>query len=407
MVVGAGAAGIAAARRLARAGLSLAVVEARARVGGRAWTSTDLCPYPLDLGCGWLHSADRNPLVAVAEALGFAVDRSLPPWGRRSSGMAFAPGDHDRYRDAWEAFYARVHAAAEGGPDRPAADLLNPGDRWNPLLNAVSTYVNGVELDRLSVVDYARYDDSGVNWRVPAGYGTLIAAAAEGLPVVLDCPAAMIDHAGARIIVETARGRLTAGHVVVAVPPTLLLRGAPDFRPALPDKLAAAAGLPLGLADKLLLAVDRPDDLPKGVHSYGRVDTASTAAYHFRPYGRPLIEGYFGGRLARSLEAGGVAAFLSHASDELAGLLGNDIRGRIRPIVATGWDGDPWSRGSYSHALPGHADDRARLAAPVDDRIFFVGEACSPHDFSTAHGAWQTGERAADAIAAARRGLQV
>ncbi|MCC7274962.1 MAG: FAD-dependent oxidoreductase [Alphaproteobacteria bacterium] len=404
VVVGAGAAGIAAARRLAAAGLSLAVVEARDRIGGRAWTVADRGPYPLDLGCGWLHSADRNPLVAVAGELGLAIDRTLPPWGKRSTGLAFAPGEQERWRADLEAFYARLHAAADSAErDRPAADLLEPGNRWNPLMHAVSTYVNGVELDRLSLRDYARYDDSGVNWRVPQGYGTLIAAAGAGLPVRLGCAATRIDHSGRRLAVETTLGTLTADAVVVTVPTSLLAAGAIDFRPALPDKRHAAAVLPLGLADKLLLAVERPDDLPaQNTHSYGRIDTAATAAYHFRPFGRPLIEGYFGGRLARALEAGGEAAFLAHAADELAGLLGNDIRRRIRPVVATGWDRDPWARGSYSHALPGHADARAELAAPVDGRILFAGEACSPHDFSTAHGAWQTGVAAADAIVAAR-----
>jgi monoamine oxidase len=69
----------------------------------------------------------------------------------------------------------------------------------------------------------------------------------------------------------------------------------------------------------------------------------------------------------------------------------------MAPLAATAWLQDPWSRGSYSFALPGHADDRARLAAPVDDRLFFAGEACSPNFFSTAHGAWMSGVAAAEA----------
>jgi len=89
------------------------------------------------------------------------------------------------------------------------------------------------------------------------------------------------------------------------------------------------------------------------------------------------------------------------AGDELAGILGNDIRRRISPLAATGWLTDPWSRGSYSYALPGHAGDRAVLAAPVDNRLFFAGEATSPNFFSTAHGAYISGVAAAEAVLAA------
>jgi monoamine oxidase len=92
-----------------------------------------------------------------------------------------------------------------------------------------------------------------------------------------------------------------------------------------------------------------------------------------------------------------MAAF---AADELAGLFGSAIRRQIRPIAASFWRQDRFARGSYSYARPGHADDRARLGAPVDNRLFFAGEATSPHFFSTAHGAYETGTAAAEAALA-------
>ena len=88
------------------------------------------------------------------------------------------------------------------------------------------------------------------------------------------------------------------------------------------------------------------------------------------------------------------------AAGELARLFGSAVRKQIAPLAATAWLSDPWARGSYSYALPGHADDRAALAAPVDDRLFFAGEACSPNFFSTAHGAWISGITAAEAALA-------
>ena len=83
------------------------------------------------------------------------------------------------------------------------------------------------------------------------------------------------------------------------------------------------------------------------------------------------------------------------AIDEIAGLLGNDFRKKLKPLASSRWAHDEFARGSYSHALPGHAGDRAVLAAPVDGRLFFAGEATSPNFFSTAHGALESGFRAA------------
>ena len=120
-------------------------------------------------------------------------------------------------------------------------------------------------------------------------------------------------------------------------------------------------------------------------------------SYQVRPFDRPAIYCFFGGRWAAALEREGEAGMFSFAAGELARLFGNGIRRQIAPLASTAWLHDPWARGSYSYALPGHAGDRASLAAPVDDRLFFAGEACSPNFFSTAHGAFITGIAAAEA----------
>src|SRR5262249_27640012 len=157
----------------------------------------------LDLGCGWLHSADENEWADVAAALGFAIDPTPPPWSRRSHQLNFSAADQDDFSMAWDRFDARLAEAARTATDRPACDLLEPGCRWNGLLDALSSYINGVELDRLSVHDFVRYHNTGVNWRVVKGYGALIEAHAAGLDVALDCPASLIDHGGARVRVTT------------------------------------------------------------------------------------------------------------------------------------------------------------------------------------------------------------
>ena len=199
---------------------------------------------------------------------------------------------------------------------------------------------------------------------------------------------------------------MSADAVIVTLPSNLIAEQEGLFLPALPEKTAAAAGLPLGLADKLFLALADAEQFEKDSRAFGDAGHAATAAYQFRPFGRPLIEAYFGGALAAELETAGEAAFFDFAVAELVGLFGGDFSRRVMPLRLHRWGSDPLSRGSYSYALPGKADCRAALAAPVDDRLFFAGEACSPNDYSTAHGAFLTGVAAAEQAIAARRRVQ-
>ena len=400
-IIGAGAAGIGAARRLREAGgVSMLVVEARARVGGRVHTIAP-AGFALDRGAEWLHSADRNPLSPIAAAHGFSVRRRPPEWTSRlsrSGATAEAEADWLATREA----QARARRkAAEEPVDRPLSSLIEPGGRWNQLLDATSNWGNGAELDRVSVKDYVRYEDSGVNWRLAEGYGRLFEALADGLPVALSTPVERVDHRGRTIRLETARGPIRARRVIVTVPTSILAEERLCFDPPLAEKAAAAAGLPLGVDNKLFIALDRraPEIGPDGF-LVGSTTKRETMSYQIRPLGRPAVYCFFGGRFAAALEREGEAAMFAFAADELAGLLGAGIRTRLGPLAATAWLGDPWSRGSYSYGLPGHAEDRAFLAAPVDDRLYFAGEATSPNFFSTAHGAYLSGIAAAEAALA-------
>jgi monoamine oxidase len=401
VIVGAGAAGIAAGRRLSEAGVEPLILEARTRVGGRAWTVLDAVGGPLDLGCGWLHSADRNPWREIAEAQGLAIDRTPPPWERPSARIGASVEDSRAFATAIGRFRRDVDLLPDHEPDRPASAFLEPRSRWNPLVDAVSTFYSGARLDRVSARDLARYDDSGVNWRVGEGYGAVVARHSAGLRIELGCEAIRVDHRGRTLRVETSRGDIAAAAVIVTLPSALIAAREDFFLPALSDKTRAAADLPLGLADKLFLTLAEPEAFEPESRAFGDEDSSETAAYQFRPFGRPMIEAYFGGDLASRLETGGEAAFFDFASRELTGLFGADFAKKIAPRASHSWRADVWAKGSYSYARPGGADSRAVLAAPVADRLFFAGEACSTSSYSTAHGAYETGVRAANQALAA------
>jgi monoamine oxidase len=403
-IIGAGAAGLGAANALKESGLSVIVLEARERIGGRAHTIKPAADIIFDLGCGWLHSADKNPFVEIAGRLHFEIDKTRPPWREQSFDAGFPMQERLDFIRAIEAFYDRAEEAAaraaESGRDEAASACLEPGNRWNPMIDALSTYINGCELDRVSILDMDAYEDTEINWRVRRGYGAMIAAYGAPCPVALNCNVTLIDHCAARIRIETSQGTLSADKVIVTVPTNLIAQEAIRFHPALPEKLDAARGLPLGLADKVILALDEPEALPKDGNLRGATMRTAMGSFHLRPFGQACIEGYFGGSFARQLEEAGPGAFAAQGIDEIAALLGNDYRRRLKPLAESRWAHDPFARGSYSHALPGHAGDRAALAAPLDGRLFFAGEATSPNFFSTAHGALESGQRAAREVMA-------
>ena len=405
-IIGAGAAGLGAANALKNSGLSIIVLEARDRLGGRAHTIMASPEVTFDVGCGWLHSADQNSFVKIAEALGFEINRNLPPWRERAYGKAFPPDDRNEFIAALDAFYDRAEQAAreamQSGRDGPANGCLEPGNRWNPMIDAISTYINGCELDQVSLLDMDAYEDTDLNWRVRRGYGALISAYGAACPIALNCAVTLIDHSAKRVRIETSQGTLTSDKVIVTVPTNLIADEAIRFRPPLPAKVDAARGLPLGLADKVTLALDEPEALPKEGNLRAATMRTAMGTYHLRPFGQPCIEGFFGGRFAQSLEDAGEGALAAESINEIVSILGNDFRRKLKPLAESRWAHDPFARGSYSHALPGHADKREVLAEPVDGRLFFAGEATSPEFFSTAHGARDSGERAAKEVLAAR-----
>jgi len=392
VIIGAGAAGIAAGRRLARAGVSFLALEARNRIGGR--TMTVACAFPLDLGAGWLHSADRNVMTAIAEASGFEVDRTPAPWERQSGDQGLSPGEQEEFRRAFQRFEQRIDAQAERDGVRAASFYLAPQSRWTPMMNAIFSYISGAALDDIDARDYARYEDTGLNWRVRQGYGALIAACGAGLPVQTETSVREIDHSGAHVLLRTSRGEVVARAVIITVPTSMYARL--RFTPDLPDKRAAATALPLGAAEKVHFALAQAEEFPSDGHLFARFDAADTGSYHVRPLGRPLLEGYFGGALARGLAEAGPEAMADFAKQELAGLLGSQFPARLTILASSCWSQDAFALGSYSYATPGNADARTALAAPHGERLFFAGEACSRARYSTVHGAFESGHDAAE-----------
>ncbi|MDY0958462.1 NAD(P)/FAD-dependent oxidoreductase [Sphingomonas sp. CFBP8993] len=401
VVIGGGAAGIAAARTLHDAGREVLLIEAADRLGGRACSVTLPTGHVVDHGCGWLHSAKRNPWTAIAERAGFTVDRRSPNWQVQWNDLGF-PSEEKRASGEAYARFEEAAMAALDGPDRPLSDFVDRDDPWTPMIDAISGYANGASLAEVSLQDWAAYENAATdeNWAVVEGYGTVVSHHAAGLAIRTGVTAMRVNHGGRTVRIETSHGTIEADHVIIAVPTTVLAGEKLTFDPPLPDKHAAAAALPLGIADKVFLSVEGALPWPAHAHLTGNPHSACTASHRLSPFGWPIVESFFGGPCAEMLEEDGAAA--AFAIDELVALLGSDWRSRFTPLDATRWRHVPLIGGSYSHAKIGHAGARGTLAESVDDRLFFAGEACSREDFSTAHGAFETGVKAANSILARR-----
>jgi monoamine oxidase len=214
-VVRGGAAGVAAARRLAAAGLTTVVFEADSRLGGRAWTR-QIAGLHLDLGCGWMHSAEKNAWVALANEARIPIDRSRAAWGIQYRGLGFAPGEQAEARAAFESW---VHRLAHLGSDR-AADALEPDGKWNAYIRAIVNFICGGSVDELSVQDYLAYDEASTdsNWRAPSGYGALVAASfPDRAALHLATPVQAVELAGTGVTVRTPTDLVRAPAVVLTV----------------------------------------------------------------------------------------------------------------------------------------------------------------------------------------------
>src|SRR5215813_6170348 len=362
VIIGAGAAGIAAARRLSGTRAKIALIEASGRLGGRCVTDTSTFGVPFDRGAHWIHVPDLNPVTPLAMKSGFDV-YPAPAEQRVRIGRRYArTGEMEDYLTATVRANRAIAEAGRGKQDVSCAQALpkDLGD-WQPTIEFVLGPLGcAKDLAEVSAWDFARSVERNNDMFCREGLGTLVARLADGLPVQLSSPASRIDWSERnRIEIATAKGRVYARTVIVTVPTSILMS----------DELA-----------------------------FEKAESARTAAILANISGTTLCTIEVAGKFGADLAAAGEPAMVSFALDWLAGLYGADIRRGVQRTSATRWNYEPWILGAFSAAAPGGQWARAALAEPVRDRIFFAGEATHETLWGTVGGAWASGERAADAV---------
>ena len=398
VVIGAGAAGLAAARTLIAEGRSVTVLEARERIGGRAYTESETFGVPYDHGCHWLHVASLNPWIQYAKDHDFDV---YPAPDNEAVYVGDRPADETEIAaldKARRALYSAIGGA--GQQDVSPASVFDLSKRWHQVAaNETGPQGMGKDLEDFSCADWWN-SEGGKDWFCKQGFGLLVAHYGRDIPVQLSTAVTRVELENDGVSIETTSGTVRAKAVIVTVSTGVLAAEKITFGPSLPDKiLEAFQGISMGTYNNIGLLFSE-DVFGQGPDAYLTYESSSYRATGFLTNisGTALTFGYVGGSFGRELEIAGVEAAVDFALEELKKTLGNNVQDKFVKGSVSRWGEDPWTLGSYASAEPGAYHLRRALREPVDKKIFFAGEACHKDLWATCAGAHLSGIETANEV---------
>ena len=399
VVIGAGAAGIAAARKIAAAGRRVVVIEATGAIGGRCQTDATTFGMPFDRGARWLYNPDTNPLVKPARGAGLEIVAATQGQKIRIGRRYARAGEAEDFLATLVRANRAIDEAARRS-DIACAPVLpkDLGDWAGATEFLLGAFGSGKDLKDFSVGDqfHSEHRDTSAGARV--GLGALVAKLGDGLPVSLNTPVTRVAWTNRDVSVETAAGTIAARAVIVTVSTNVLTSGKIKFAPDLPKRqLDAAVKLSLGSYDHVAIELPgNPLGLSRDDVLIEQSQDNRTAILYANIGGSSLCSLDVGGSFGRDLSAQGDAAMVAFAKEWIAKLFGSDAAAAIKRSAATRWNAAPYALGAMSAAAPGGQAGRRVLIEPLGT-LFLAGEATHETEFGTVGGAWESGERAADA----------
>src|SRR5437763_4609084 len=377
VVIGAGAAGIAAARRIMAANRKVIVVEAAGQIGGRCQTDASTFDVPFDRGARWMHNPETNPMIKLARAAGLEITTAPSGQKIRIGRRTARAGETERFLAALVRANRAIDDAARRF-DVSCASVLpkDLGDWADTVEFVLGASFAGKDLKDVSVGDKARAQDRNTAIACRQGLGTLIAKLGEQVPLSLSTPASRISWSSRDVTVETPSGKIAARAAVITVSSNVLAAGNIKFAPDIPKRaIDAAVKLSLGSYDRIALQMPgNPLGLARDDVVIEQSNSTRTALMYANIGGSSLCTIDVAGSFGRDLSAQGEAAMVAFAVEWLAKLFGSDIAAAVRRSSATRWNAAPHVLGAMSAAAPGGQGSRRVLMEPVGN-LFLAGEA--------------------------------
>ncbi len=413
LVLGAGISGLAAARTLADDGWRVIVLEARDRIGGRIWTDDSL-GVPLDLGASWIHGINGNPIAKLAKQFGAQTaatdyDNALL---YNFDGRQMSDAEYTAIEDLFESVYAEVAEMQEDtDDDQPLQQAfdevlsnrdLSPEElrRFGFYVQQVTSLEYGADPDDLSLWEWDQDEEfGGEDVIFPQGYRQITDGLAKGLDIRLGVKVTAVSYGADGVEVETSSGVFVAEKAVVTFPLGVLKQAGVRFNPPLPAaKQSAIQNLAMGVLNKVYLKFPETfwDEEVESIGYLGERVGEWCDWLSFVPYaGLPLLMAFHGGAKGFALEELSDDEIIAGAMKTLRVMFGGDIPDP-EGFLITRWGKDPFAFGAYSHIPPfASGEDYEALAEPVNDVLFFAGEATHREYPATTHGAYLSGIAAA------------
>jgi len=406
VIIGAGAAGLGAAKTLSDKGISFVLIEAQSRIGGRAYTDHHTFGVPYDMGCHWLNYGDRiNPWRKYGESNGFTIFKeSYETYGVFVGKRKATPAEIEEFDLAWEQIEKEIGYVAENSenPDISPAEAIELDTIWKKLsAYGMGPLDMGKEFDDFSCQDFWESPD-GQTYFCKEGYGSLVAHYGRKLPVQLAIPAHHIDYQGPGVKVETSEGTISGKAVIVTASTGVLAADKIKFTPTLPvKKQESFQHISMGTQNNIALQFSK--DFfglgPSRYVDYVSEDGSKAGGVLTNIGGTNLSFMYTGGDLGRELEIAGIKAGVDFGLNELSNIYGSDVKKHFIKGNMTRWGEHPWTLGAYASAKPGYYHMRAELRKSVADKVFFAGEATHPLQWATCGGGLLSGIDAAKKVA--------
>lgn len=416
LVIGAGMSGLAAARTLVDKGVSVIVLEARDRIGGRTWTDSFL-GLPLDLGASWIHGIKNNPMTELAKR--FGADTAPTDYENGilfdSDGSELSDSDYAEVEDLFESIYEEVAAMQEDTDNDMSLqqafdEVLAERDLSEDEIRKLEFYVHqetaleyGADPADLSLWEWDQdevFDGKDVVF--PNGYSQITNGLAQGLDIRLNEKVTRISYGAEGVEVETSSGTFGGEKAVVTLPLGVLKQASVKFEPSLPEsKQAAINRLAMGVLNKVYLKFPKifwNEEIENFGYLGERLGEWSDWM-SFVPYvGAPVLMAFHGGEKGFAIEELSDDEIIAGAMKTLR-VIYDDAIPEPEGYLITRWGKDPYAFGAYSHIPPfASGDDYDALFEPVDDVLYFAGEATSREYPATQHGAYLTGVAAAEEI---------